>query len=77
MLYKEKTEREKQNNTLHFKSLTSKNGITLVTLIITIVLMLILAGVVIKVGFGAGGIFGGVSEAKYKTELKKMLHLYT
>lgn len=76
MLYKEKTEREKQNNTLHFKSLTSKNGITLVTLIITIVLMLILVGVVIGVGFGEGGLLGGTSEAKYKTELKQAIEQY-
>lgn len=61
----------------HFKGIAKKqNGITLVALIITIVLMLILAGVVIKVGFGEGGLFGGVSEAKYKTELKQAIEKY-
>jgi type II secretory pathway pseudopilin PulG len=48
-----------------------KNGITLIALIITIVIMLILAGVTINIAID-GGLFGQTSEAVQKTEIAQI-----
>src|SRR5574344_231895 len=47
----------------------STNGITLVALVVTIVILLILAGVSIGTLVGENGIIGRASEAKIKTEI--------
>ena len=49
----------------------NKNGITLIALIITIIILLILSGVGIGVLTGKNGIFGRANEASYKTRMAK------
>lgn len=46
-------------------------GITLVALVVTIVVLLILAGITIVYVFGENGVFGKASEAKEKTAIAK------
>lgn len=46
-------------------------GITLVALVVTIVVLLILAGITIVYVFGDNGVLGQASEAKIKTEIAK------
>ena len=48
-----------------------KNGITLIALVITIVVLLILAGVSISAVFGKNGIIDKANEAKYLTKLRE------
>ena len=57
---KQKEERKKQNN--------KERGITLIALVITIIVLLILAGVTIATLFGDNGIITKALEAKQKTE---------
>ncbi len=47
----------------------STAGITLVALVVTIVVLLILAGITIVYVFGDNGVFGQASEAKLKTDI--------
>ncbi|MCI8641854.1 MAG: hypothetical protein HFJ59_08365, partial [Clostridia bacterium] len=47
----------------------SNRGITLVALVVTIVVLLILAGITIVYVFGDNGVFGQASEAKLKTDI--------
>lgn len=47
--------------------ITNKKGITLISLVITIIIMLILAGVVITLAIGNNGLIGKAKEAKEKT----------
>ncbi|MCI9245739.1 MAG: type II secretion system protein [Clostridia bacterium] len=49
-----------------------ENGITLVALVVTIVVLLILAGITITYVFGDNGVFGQASDAKVKTEIAKI-----
>lgn len=51
------------------KKYKSMNGITLVALVVTIVVLLILAGISINALSGENGILGKASEAKTKTEI--------
>lgn len=53
------------NNKFNIKN---SNGITLITLIITIILLLILAGIVINLSIGQNGIFNRTKQAKGKYE---------
>ena len=46
-----------------------KSGITLIALIITIIVLLILAGVTINMVAGENGIFRKANESKFKTEM--------
>ena len=46
--------------------LKSTHGITLITLVITIVLLIILAGIMINIGLGENGIFKRAKEARNK-----------
>lgn len=55
---------------------TKDNGITLIALVITIILMLILAGVTYKVAFRGDGILGTASESKFKAELSQAIEEY-
>lgn len=48
------------------------SGITLVALVVTIVVLLILAGITIVYVFGDNGVFGQTSQAKIQTELGKI-----
>ena len=50
----------------------AQNGITLVALVITIVVLLILAGVSIATLTGENGILNSAKEAKIKTELAQI-----
>lgn len=52
---------------------SKKNGITLISLIITIIVMLILAGVSINAIVGDNGIIGKSMEAAFKTEMQQYL----
>ena len=45
------------------------SAITLIALIITIIVLLILAGVTINMIAGENGIFGKANESKFKTEM--------
>ncbi len=47
--------------------ITNKKGITLISLVITIIIMLILAGVVVTLALGNNGLIGKAKEAKEKT----------
>jgi hypothetical protein len=49
-----------------------ENGITLVSLVITIIVLLILAGVAINVALGEGGLIAKMEEAKRKHELEQL-----
>ena len=49
----------------------NKNGITLIALIITIIVMLILLGVTVT-GAINGGLIGTSQEAKYKTQISQI-----
>ena len=49
-----------------------EQGITLVALVVTIVVLLILAGITIVYVFGDNGIFGQASQAKIQTEIAKV-----
>ncbi|MCI9247013.1 MAG: hypothetical protein HFJ30_07915 [Clostridia bacterium] len=53
-------------------SKTETAGITLVALVVTIVVLLILAGITIVYVFGDNGVFGQASQAKIQTELGKI-----
>lgn len=55
----------------NIRSDMSASGITLVALVVTIVVLLILAGITITYVFGNNGVFGKVSEAKLKTNIAK------
>ena len=52
------------------KSLKTSNGITLIALIITIIVLLILAGISIQMLTGDNGILTRAGEAKEKTRQK-------
>ena len=49
----------------------NEKGITLVALVVTIVVLLILAGITITYVFGENSIFKQASEAKLQTEIAK------
>ena len=57
------------NQKSNIKFPTSNTAITLVALIITIIVLLILAGVTINMVIGENGIFGKANNAKNKTEV--------
>ena len=57
------------NQTSNIKFPTSNTAITLVALIITIIVLLILAGVTLNMVIGENGIFGKANNAKNKTEV--------
>ena len=48
---------------------TSKKGITLIALVVTIIVLLILAGISIQMLTGQNGILKRAEEAKIKTEI--------
>ena len=48
---------------LHFKQIKEKRGITLIALVVTIVVLLILAGITINMLFSNGGIFKTAQDA--------------
>ena len=54
------------------KRLNNSKGITLIALVITIIVLLILAGVAIAMLSGANGIFKKAADAKTKTEQAKV-----
>ena len=57
-----------------------KSGITLIALIITIIVLLILAGITINMIAGENGIFGKANESKFKTMMssyREEVNLYT
>ena len=58
-----------QHQKSNFKHLTFNSAITLIALIITIIVLLILAGVTLNMVIGKNGIFGKASNAKSKTEI--------
>ena len=62
---------EKNGNRLLDNKMKSTKGITLVALVVTIVILLILAGITITYVFGDNGVFGQASDAKMKTEIEK------
>ena len=56
-----------------------QRGITLISLVITIIVLLILAGVSISMLIGENGLIGKANESKFKTEmaaLKEQLELF-
>ena len=55
--------------TSNIQRLTSNTAITLVALVITIIVLLILAGVTLNMVIGENGIFGKANNAKNKTEI--------
>ena len=57
------------NQKSNIKFLTSNSAITLVALIITIIVLLILAGVTLNMVMGDSGIFSKANQAKNKTEV--------
>ena len=57
------------NQTSNIKFPTSNSAITLIALIITIIVLLILAGVTLNMVMGENGIFGKANNAKNKTEV--------
>ena len=54
------------------KKLNVNKGITLVALVVTIVVLLILAGITIMYVMGDNGVFGKASQSKIQTELSKI-----
>ena len=52
--------------TSKFQRLTSNSAITLVALVITIIVLLILAGITLSLTLGDNGIFGSAKNAKEK-----------
>ncbi len=66
---------QNKNSLKAYSNLTSKNGITLIALIITIILMLILVSVSVSISIN-GGLFSTAQHAKKETEItqiKKMV----
>ena len=57
------------NPTSNIKFPTSNSAITLIALIITIIVLLILAGVTLNMVMGENGLFGKANNAKSKTEV--------
>ena len=57
------------NQTSNIKFPTSNSAITLIALIITIIVLLILAGVTLNMVMGENGLFGKANNAKNKTEV--------
>ena len=57
------------NKTSNIKFPTSNSAITLIALIITIIVLLILAGVILSMVLGENGIIGKANKAKSKTEI--------
>ncbi|MCI8345100.1 MAG: hypothetical protein HFJ42_03900 [Clostridia bacterium] len=55
-----------------FRKLKSAYGITLITLVITIILLLILAGIIINLSLGENGIFNKAKYAKIEYEKAKI-----
>ena len=51
-------------NKKYFKNTKDKRGITLIALIITVIILLILAGTVISISIYGGGIFGKTAESR-------------
>lgn len=59
-----------ENNPIsNFQRLTSNSAITLVALVITIIVLLILAGVTLSMVMGENGIFGKANKAKEQTQI--------
>lgn len=56
---------------LHLNSMIKTEGITLVALVVTIVVLLILAGITLVYVFGDNGLFGKARDAKEQTEIAK------
>ena len=65
------------NQTSNIKHPTSNAAITLIALIITIIVLLILAGVTLNMVMGENGIFGKANNAKNKTELADAKEKFT
>ena len=60
------------NKEIMFKQLKSKNGITLIALVVTIIVLIILAGVSISLVLGDNGIITKAKQGKENTELAKV-----
>ena len=56
---------------MNFRKIKDKKGITLVALVVTIVVLLILAGISIAMLTGETGIIGKVQQAKEETDLAR------
>ena len=57
---------EKKNKLKCKNNLKATYGITLITLVITIILLIILSGVMISIGLGENGLFSKAKEARDK-----------
>ena len=78
-IHKYKEEKSKKQGKIKLKHLQQKRGITLIALIVTVIVLLILAGVTIATLNGDNGILTKADEAKLSTELsryKEELELY-
>ena len=64
-----KEKQKNKNHTSHFALHTSNNGITLIALIITIIVMLILTGVTLSVTLGDNGLVNKAKEATLQTQI--------
>ena len=74
MREKRKTLDEKSEN-LKFKKITKKQklqdrGITLIALVVTIIILLILAGVTLNIALSDGGLFSKTKEAAKKYQIE-------
>ena len=49
-----------------------KNGITLIALVVTIIVLLILAGITISLVFGSNGVIQKAQDSKEQTEIGEM-----
>ena len=65
----------KKYNIIIFERHESNAAITLIALIITIIVLLILAGVTLNMVMGENGLFGKANNAKNKTERNKWNNL--
>ena len=64
----------KKKQTIEMKNITKKNnGITLIALVITVIVLLILAGVTIATLTGDNGIFSNASKAREQTEIANVI----
>ncbi len=62
---------------LYNKNKLNNKGITLIALIVTIIILLILAGVVINLAIGNNGLINTTNEAAFKTKLSQISEEYT
>ena len=62
----------RETKDIYIKQKNNKAGITLIALIVTIIVLLILAGVSINLLLGDNGIITKAKEAKYDAEAKEL-----